>query len=63
MTAAATSRRFPPGPSMLAAIAGMGGSGGFTRLPRFLEGVAREYGPIASDVAPDIRPQLTVSLR
>ncbi len=48
MTASATPRRFPPGPSMLAAIAGMGGSGGFARLPRFLEGVAREYGPIAS---------------
>ena len=33
---------------MLAAIAGMGGSGGFTRLPGFLEGVARRYGPVAS---------------
>jgi cytochrome P450 len=33
---------------MLAAIAGMGGSGGFTRLPGFLAGVARTYGPVAS---------------
>ena len=33
---------------MLAAIAGMGGSGGFTRLPGFLEGIARTYGPVAS---------------
>ena len=33
---------------MLAAIAGMGGSGGFTRLPGFLEGIARAYGPVAS---------------
>ena len=48
MTAAAPARRFPPGPSMIAAIAGMGGSGGFTRLPGFLERVARAYGPIAS---------------
>ena len=42
------SRRFPAGPSMLAAIAGMGGSGGFTRLPAFLESIARTYGPVAS---------------
>ncbi|HWT06059.1 MAG TPA: cytochrome P450 [Xanthomonadales bacterium] len=48
MTAAPTTPRFPPGPSMLAAIAGMGGSGGFTRLPGFLESVARTYGPVAS---------------
>jgi hypothetical protein len=41
-------RSFPPGPSMLAALAGMGGTGGFTRLPGFLEGVARTYGPVAS---------------
>jgi cytochrome P450 len=33
---------------MLAALAGMGGSGGFAKLPRFLEGVARDHGPIAS---------------
>src|SRR5947209_6199320 len=45
---AAPPARFPPGPSMFAALAGMGGSGGFTRLPGFLEGIAREYGPIAS---------------
>jgi cytochrome P450 len=33
---------------MLAALAGMGGSGGFTRLPGFLDGVARAYGPVSS---------------
>ncbi|MDQ6941759.1 MAG: cytochrome P450 [Candidatus Eremiobacteraeota bacterium] len=55
MTAAPTTRRFPPGPSMLAAIAGMGGSGGFTRLPGFLEGVSRAYGPVSSWRLPSAR--------
>lgn len=48
MTAAAQTRRYPPGPSMLGALAGMRAGGDLARLPGYLERVARTYGPIAS---------------
>jgi cytochrome P450 len=48
MTADASPRRFPPGPSMLGALAGMRAGGDLARFPGFLESVARTYGPIAS---------------
>src|ERR1700681_5117489 len=48
MTAAASPRRYPPGPSMVGALAGMRAGGDLARLPGFLEGVARTYGLIAS---------------
>jgi cytochrome P450 len=40
--------RFPAGPSTLSAIGGMATSGSMSRIPGFLAGVARDYGPVAS---------------
>jgi cytochrome P450 len=45
---AAPARSSPPGPSLLAAISGMGAGGDLSRIPGFLENVARTYGPVAS---------------
>jgi cytochrome P450 len=39
---------FPPGPSQLAALRGMNGGSDFSRLARFLTGLAEKYGPMAS---------------
>ena len=43
-----SARRFPDGPSTLAAIGGMATSADLSRLPVFLERIAFEYGPVAS---------------
>ena len=43
-----SARQFPAGPSTLAAIGGMASSGDLSRIPAFLERVARDYGPVAS---------------
>src|SRR3982074_2758082 len=43
-----SARRFPAGPSAMAAIGGMATTGDMSRIPAFLERVAREYGPVAS---------------
>ena len=43
-----TARRYPAGPSPLAALRGMASSSDLSRIPAFLEGVAKRYGPVAS---------------
>jgi cytochrome P450 len=49
MTATTVQRRYPAGPSTVTAIRNMATVGGdLSRLPGFLERVAREYGPVAS---------------
>ena len=48
MTAVPATRRVPPGPSLVAAISGMGAGGDLARIPGFLERIARDYGPVAS---------------
>jgi cytochrome P450 len=48
--------RFPPGPSTVAAIRNMSTVGGdLSRLPGFLERVARDHGPVASWKMPRAR--------
>ena len=43
-----TTRRFPAGPSSVAAFANMAGRGDLSRIPAFLERTTRDYGPVAS---------------
>jgi len=43
-----TARRYPPGPSTLAAFRGLSPTGNLQRIPGFLAKLARDYGPVAS---------------
>ncbi len=43
-----SARRYPPGPSTLTALRGMRLTHDLSRIPAFLESVARQYGPISS---------------
>jgi cytochrome P450 len=46
MTAVATA--YPAGPPTLAALRNLSSSGSLARMPAFLAGIARDYGPVAS---------------
>ena len=48
MTAVPAARRFPPGPSTLAALTGMRAGSDLKRLPGFFAGLAATYGPVSS---------------
>jgi cytochrome P450 len=43
-----SARRYPPGPSTLTALRGMRLTHDLSRIPAFLESMARQYGPISS---------------
>ncbi|GAC1577083.1 MAG: hypothetical protein NVS3B7_10270 [Candidatus Elarobacter sp.] len=48
MTAVPATRRFPPGPSTLAALSGLRAGSDLKRMPGFFADLARTYGPISS---------------
>ena len=48
MSAVLKPRRYPEGPTLFAALGGMATTGDLSRVPGFLQRVAREFGPVAS---------------